>query len=41
VRAIEKLRCHSSKKRMGVQDTDLVLENLAASKLRYAEAQSN
>jgi hypothetical protein len=41
VRAIKKLFCYSSKKRMGVQDTDLVLENLAASKLRHPEAQSN
>jgi hypothetical protein len=34
-------RCHSCEKRMGDQDTDLVLENLATGKLRHAEAQSN
>jgi hypothetical protein len=41
VRAIKKLCCYSCKKRMSIQDIDLVPENLAASKLRYSEAQSN
>jgi hypothetical protein len=41
VRAIKKLCCHSCKKRMGFQDTDLVLENLATGKLQHSEGQSN
>jgi hypothetical protein len=41
VRAIKKLRCLSCRKRMGVQNTDLVLENFATGKLTHSEAQCN
>jgi hypothetical protein len=41
VRATRKHCCYSCRKRIGVQDTDLVLENLASGKLRHSEAQSN
>jgi hypothetical protein len=41
VRAFKKLCCYSCKKRIGVQDTDPVLENLATGKLSHSEKQSN
>ena len=41
MRAIKKVRCYSSKKRMGVRNTDLVLENLATGELRHSEPWSN
>ena len=41
VKAIKKLCCYSSKKRMCAQEIDPVLENLATGKLSHSEAQSN
>jgi hypothetical protein len=41
VRSPDKLCCYSSKKRMGAQDTDPVLEKRIRDTLQHSEVQSN